>query len=86
MLFETEIVSMGLCKKDVTALLTHWGYIFFFQLTHRYYFYVVYQVEWTVGTEVVALYEFDGNDPEDLAFNCGDILTITSTTVKGLTL
>ena len=29
------VISMGLCKKDVTPLLTHWSYIFL-ALTHRY--------------------------------------------------
>ena len=28
-------ISMGLCKKDVTPLLTHWSYVFL-ALTHRY--------------------------------------------------
>ena len=29
------MISMGLCKKDVTPLLTHWSYVFL-ALTHRY--------------------------------------------------
>ena len=29
-----EIISMGLCKKDVTPVLTHWSYVFLV-LTHR---------------------------------------------------
>ena len=35
MTYIVEITPMGLCKKDVTPLLTHWGYIFL-ALTHRH--------------------------------------------------
>lgn len=35
---------------------------------------------WTIGTEVVALYNFSGKSPEDLSFHKGDILIITALT------
>jgi len=36
----------------------------------------VIQIPWHTGTEVVALYKFPGNSPEDLPFRRGEILTI----------
>lgn len=38
------------------------------------------QSGWSQGTEVVALYNFCGNSPEDLPFRRGDVLTIISRT------
>ena len=37
---------------------------------------IVMQIPWEAGAEVVALYKFPGNSPEDLSFRRGDILTI----------
>ena len=34
------------------------------------------QIPWQAGTEVVAMYKFPGNSPEDLSFRKGDVLTI----------
>jgi len=36
----------------------------------------VVQIPWLSGTEVVALYKFPGNSPDDLPFRRGEILTI----------
>lgn len=35
---------------------------------------------WSTGTEVIALYNFHGNSPEDLPFRRGDVLTILAKT------
>ena len=51
-----------------------------FSLPHLYIICVIalhaMQIPWQAGTEVVALYKFPGNSPEDLPFKRGDILTI----------
>ena len=42
-------ISMGLCKKDITPLLTQWSCVFL-ALTHRYYIYMNF---WTNNKELV---------------------------------
>ena len=45
-IFSPHCISMGLCKKDVTPLLSHWSYVFL-SLTHRYEVVVGYpEVAW----------------------------------------
>ena len=35
---------------------------------------------WSEGTEVIALYNFNGNPPEDLSFKRGEIMVIVAPT------
>ena len=59
--FIHEHVSMGLCKKDITPLVTRWSYVFL-ALTHRYVF--VYMRMPTCRMRVIFIYIYREREKE----------------------